>query len=352
MPSDRDVRSASHAGSWYTSSGPALHSSLDSWLAAVPNPLSGTGPLPVPRARIIIAPHAGYSYSGAAAAYAYASLDLSRAKRIFLLGPSHHAYLPGCALSEHKSYATPFGDLPLDAATIAALRSTGKFELMNKDVDEAEHSLEMHLPYIFHLLSRTFSSQASSSFPPLVPILVGSTSAASERLYGAILAPYIADKDNVFIVSSDFCHWGLRFSYTAYLQSLPPTTLDTTNNNNSSSSSNETLEGLDLIKLRAKSKSPRDPSIAESIGSLDRLAMDGIESGRHEGFLAVLSKTSNTVCGRHPIGVVMAALEALREQGKLNHDGGRFRFVRYERSSEVVDVADSSVSYASAYAVL
>lgn len=53
----------------------------------------------------------------------------------------------------------------------------------------------------------------------------------------------------------------------------------------------------------------------------------------------------NTVCGRHPIGVIMAAMEEIRTEGK-------FRFVRYERSSEVRTVSESSVSYASAFAVV
>lgn len=38
----------------------------------------------------------------------------------------------------------------------------------------------------------------------------------SEAKYGAILGPYLDDPANVFIVSSDFCHWGRRFSYTHY----------------------------------------------------------------------------------------------------------------------------------------
>ena len=29
-----------------------------------------------------------------------------------------------------------------------------------------------------------------------------------------MLAKYLDDPANVFIVSSDFCHWGTRFSYT------------------------------------------------------------------------------------------------------------------------------------------
>ena len=78
--------------------------------------------------------HAGYSYSGPAAAWAYKSIDTSNmfvhftfpwfsetfqliegfSKRIFILGPSHHYYLQGCALSKYTEYETPVGNLPID----------------------------------------------------------------------------------------------------------------------------------------------------------------------------------------------------------------------------------------------
>ena len=80
--------------------------------------------------------------------------------------------------------------------------------------------------------------------------------------------------------------------------------------------------------------------------------MDAIETGRHQAFLDVLGETKNTVCGRHPIGVVMAAVEQLAEQGRLPRGEGRCKFIRYERSGNVEDVDDSSVSYCSAFAVL
>jgi len=75
--------------------------------------------------------------------------------------------------------------------------------------------------------------------------------------------------------------------------------------------------------------------------------MDSIETGKHDSFIQELKSTGNTVCGRHPIGVVMAALETLEAEGK-----GKFKFVRYARSGDPADYTDSSVSYASAYAVL
>lgn len=33
-------------------------------------------------------------------------------------------------------------------SVVEELKATGKFELMDLDVDEAEHSMEMHLPYL------------------------------------------------------------------------------------------------------------------------------------------------------------------------------------------------------------
>lgn len=80
--------------------------------------------------------------------------------------------------------------------------------------------------------------------------------------------------------------------------------------------------------------------------------MDAVESASHTRFVEELEKTGNTVCGRHPIGVVMAALEVLQKDGKLREGEGRFRFVRYERSELCRSVRDSSVSYCSAFAVL
>ena len=47
----------------------------------------------------------------------------------------------------------------------------------------------------------------------VVPILVGSLANDKEQLYGELLAPYLADPDNLFVISSDFCHWGSIVKY-------------------------------------------------------------------------------------------------------------------------------------------
>lgn len=43
---------------------------------------------------------------------------------------------------------TPLGNLTVDATIRSELMATGKFDLMTKDMDEDEHSLEMQLPFI------------------------------------------------------------------------------------------------------------------------------------------------------------------------------------------------------------
>ncbi|KOB65512.1 SWI5-dependent HO expression protein 3 [Operophtera brumata] len=86
----------------------------------------------------------------------------------------------------------------------------------------------------------------------------------------------IADPQNLFVISSDFCHWGARFRYTWRDKTSP---------------------------------------IHQSIEWLDR-----------QPFTDYLNKYGNTICGRHPIGVLL----------------------QYAQSSQCVTAQDSSVSYASA----
>lgn len=168
--------------------------------------------------------HAGYSYSGPAAAWAYKSLDVSQAyvitpslrchcersslpvlfsKRIFVLGPSHHVYLDSCALSRCDYYGTPLGDLNVDGDVAEELYATGQFTWMDQDTDEQEHSLEMHLPYIYKKLDLA----GRLPHAKVVPIMVGAIRLAKEKDYGRILAPYLADPQSCFVISSDFCHW-------------------------------------------------------------------------------------------------------------------------------------------------
>ena len=163
----------------------------------------------------------------------------------------------------------------------------------------------------------------------IVPILVGSISTSSEATYGKLLAPYLAAPRTLFVVSSDFCHWGIRFRYTYYNHpSTGPTSLD-------------------------RSTTPANGfPIYESIRELDHRGMDAIQFGAgktageaYEGFAGYLKETKNTICGRHPIGVLLGAAKELEE--KEGGGGWVLEWVRYEQSSACLTVRDSSVSYAS-----
>ncbi|AEO60163.1 hypothetical protein MYCTH_2309073 [Thermothelomyces thermophilus ATCC 42464] len=333
------TREASHAGSWYEDDPEELSSQLDDFLHRVPAELDFT-PLPIPGARVIIAPHAGYSYSGPCAAWAYKSLDLRSAKRVFILGPSHTYYLRGCALTTFDKYETPFGDLVVDKPTTSELRKTGRFSDMPARREVEEHSLEMHIPYLWKRLEQTFGTDVSK-YPSIVPILVGNASEQEEKSWGELLSPYLKDPETAWIVSSDFCHWGSRFSYRPEFHKGVVRDLD--------NKDDDLKVSPDWAQAAAD---PERPEIHEVIKVLDQMAMDAVESGAHSEFYKVIRETRNTVCGRHPIGVTMAALETIAKEGGTNAGKGKFRFVQYQRSNLVKKERDFSVSYASAYAVV
>lgn len=263
-------------------------------------------PRPFPALRAIIAPHAGYSYSGRIAAYAYAAIDASRIQRVFVMGPSHHVYIRDrCALSTAAVLDTPLGALPVDVDAVAALyeRAPTLFQPLGAEADEEEHSVEMHLPYLRHVFTGRHVS--------IVPVVVGNLSEAKEREIGAVLAPWLADEGTLFVISSDFCHWGTRFDYVRY--------------------------------------EPADGDIWQSIERLDRQGMRCIESGEHRAYADYQRDTENTVCGRHPIGILMGAIAELRDTHSIYIET---KFVKYDQSSKCRSMLDSSVSYASAWAYL
>jgi len=127
-----------------------------------------------------------------------------RSKRVFVLGPSHHVYLDHCALSACAYYSTPLGKLTLDTDVLKEIYKSGeKFGWMSLDTDEDEHSIEMHLPYIYKVLDLV----GKVCSVKVVPIMVGAINTNKEKAYGEVLAKYLRDPENVFVISSDFCHW-------------------------------------------------------------------------------------------------------------------------------------------------
>jgi len=67
--------------------------------------------------------------------------------------------------------------------------------------------------------------------------------------------------------------------------------------------------------------------------------MSAIESMDARQFAAYQDKYENTICGRHPIAVLLNALPFCRSAFGIN-------FVKYAQSSACQSMEDSSVSYA------
>ncbi len=319
------IRSAYHAGSWYSDDEAALDGTLSRYLAAACN--EETSSPESTSLRAIICPHAGFSYSGPTAAFGYKHLEEELAKHdspirhILVFHPSHHVYLDGCAISGAQSIETPLGDLPVDAelrdellGLASKTNARVSFTLMNQTEDEEEHSGEMQYPFIAKVQNSACRQNGSRSMVPVLPIMCGSISNAKESEYGSLLAEIVARKDVLSIVSTDFCHWGRRFSY----QPTP-------------SSTTTSLE------------------IFEHIRNLDKRGMHHIEMKEPGAFAKYLKETRNTICGRHAIQTWLNAVVHAERAG-TSSERLTVEFNKYAQSSNVRSMRESSVSYASAVA--
>lgn len=291
-------------GSWYLSSGNALNKQLSGWIRDARGALSnGVGP--DSKLCAIIVPHAGYSYSGATAAYAFADINPHDYDRVFVLGPSHHAYLSECLVSGVEELETPIGMLKVDVESRRKLKEGG-MQVLERYVEEAEHSIELCLPWI----AKVFEERLSQI--KVLPVMVGALSGRREKMYGEIFAEWLFDDRCLFVISSDFCHWGSRFGFTPWDR--------------------------------------RVGDVWESIEKMDREGMDFIEAQDPDGFTKYHKRTRNTICGRHPIAVLLHAVQFCVDHGVGNPRPLKFdtRFVKYTQSSKCTSTSDSSVSYASA----
>jgi len=266
------------AGRWY----PAAPAEL----ARRVEELLGAGGSPRPGVVAVVVPHAAYQYSGPTAARAFAAAGAG-VRRAIVLAPSHFAGFRGAALLPMSGYRTPLGVVPIDAEAAAAL---GRASLVrpNPALFMREHAVEIQLPLL----------QGLAPECALVPLLVGSLEPGDAAALAAALRALL-EPGTLLVASSDLTHYGRRFDYLP----VPPTDAS---------------------------------AVAAAVRRLDEGALERIVARDADGFAAYVERTGATICGRHPIEVLLRALPA----------GARGERLAYTTSLEVSGDYEHTVSYA------
>lgn len=264
-------RVARFAGTWYKSDPKALAQEIDAYLerARKDGNCNLTDPIKNSLAAVI-SPHAGFMYSGQTAAYSFCRVESNKneIKRVLLLGPSHYVNISGVALSSFEVYQTPLGDIPLDQKTTGLLlESIGKNFQINDALHEREHSLELQTAYIRHILGEI----------EMIPMVVGSFKDQNHIGECARELASIQRPGDLFIVSSDFTHFGPRYDYVPFYD-----------------------------------------DISANIKNLDLAAYSLIEKLELKEFLEFQNKTDCTICGFNPICLLIATLSK-NSHGELLH---------------------------------
>lgn len=278
-------RAAAVAGQFYPRHRQELESELNRCL----------GPRPartVPAAasvRALIVPHAGYQFSGPTAGRGYAALqDTEAVERVVVLAPTHRVPFRGVSVGDYAAYSTPLGDIQVDAAACRDLTAASPLVSNRRDAHVTEHALEVQLPFLQTVL-HGFS---------LVPVVCGDLDQVDMEALAAVLVPRFWRADTLWIVSTDFTHFGRAFGYVPFRREVP-----------------ERLRELDT-------------------GAVERILEQDVG-----GFLDYVGSTGATICGRVPIGLLLAVLQASgrRWQTSLLH---------YTTSGEITGDYEHTVSYA------
>ena len=184
------IRPPAVAGTFYPGSPRALAEAVRGYLdAAARQPAGAAAP------KAVIVPHAGYIYSGPIAASAYARIAAARDRvaRVVLLGPAHRVWLRGLAAPDAIAFATPLGEVPLDAVALERVCALPQVS-RQAEAHAFEHSLEVHLPFLQSVLG-AFA---------LLPLVAGDATPAE---VAEVLEVAWGGPETLIVVSSDLSHY-------------------------------------------------------------------------------------------------------------------------------------------------
>ena len=236
--------------------------------------------------RAIIVPHAGYRYSGTVAASVYRLLDKNSYKTAIVICPAHTELFDGIGLPTFSSYEVPNGTITIARSIIEELANESPF--VYDDISyQQEHAIEIQLPLIKRYLPKAH----------VVPLIIGKVTEEQLQDAALVLKKFI-NKKTLVIVSSDFTHYGKRFSYMPF---------------------------EDYQSLRVK--------------ELDNQAVMLIQKAKPEPFAQFIVKSGTTICGHQALELLLDLIN------QDTFDDVEPRVIAYAQSSPLVDAASESVSY-------
>ena len=184
-----NIRPPAVAGMFYPANPSVLRDMIGQDLAKATAPAVASVP------KVLIVPHAGYIYSGSIAASAFMLLEPYRQiiKRVVIIGPSHRVGFNGVAISSADEFDTPLGLIPIDKKAQAKLSDIAGVHILD-EAHEAEHSLEVQLPFLQTILDKF----------TIVPIVAGDT---DPQLIAKIIETLWGGPETLIVISSDLSHF-------------------------------------------------------------------------------------------------------------------------------------------------
>ncbi|CDJ70430.1 hypothetical protein, conserved [Eimeria necatrix] len=284
------LRPSYQAGTWFPGTAAELRAEVDSLLESAET-FPGT-------VKAIAVPHAAFVYSGSTAAVGYKQMQAlqRRVKRVLLLAPWHQE---GFGLLLPPEEFTAFGT-PI---VLRALLSTGLYDTVAAAAEKDEHSIALQIPFL-----KTVLPEGTL----LVPVYVGRLFKEDLSMYAETLVPFFMDPDTVFVISTDWSHWGPRSNYS-YL----PENVD---------------KSLPLYK---------------KIQALDREAIDCVVNLNGSCLEEHVAKTHNRICGYDALLLFLRLLERVAESsGQRAEDLFSASLLAYSQSSPIRSASENAVGYA------
>ncbi len=283
MDRSAETREPAVAGQFYAAKPDVLQGRISEYLNA-----------PTPRirqpVRALIVPHAGHQYSGPTAGKAYALLQgQATVERAVIIAPSHRVAFRGISVGLYQSFRTPLGDVAVDLEGCRRLIDVGGLFNGRTDCHDDEHAIEVQLPFIQSVLPDV----------EIIPLVCGDLKPDDLTDAASLLRDQLWRNDTVWIISSDFTHYGHAFGYVPFLENVP-----------------------------------------DRLADLDMGAVEAIQALDLDRFSAYVHETGATICGRLPIQILLSCLAPVRDLYHVN-------LLEYTTSGDMTHDYSHSVSYIS-----